>query len=145
MSNCCSHSSSQLLIKDCPKCDQSSKSVEMRTLFHQLKFPKNIEIISDNYYFCTNKACSVGYFSQPDKIIPLQHLRSFEDIKTDQLCYCFDINKTTYLTALSDQSAESLKNFIIQKTKSGDCACEIKNPSGQCCLAKFKQLEKSLQ
>lgn len=145
MSNCCSHSPSHFLTKHCPKCNQSSKSVEMLTLFHQLKFPKNIEIISDNYYFCTDKTCSVGYFSQPDKIVLLQHLRSFEDIKNDQLCYCFDINKSTYLNALSKQSAESLINFIIQKTKSGDCACEIRNPSGQCCLARFKQLKKSLQ
>ena len=29
----------------------------------------------------------------------------------------------------------------MQRTKAGECACEIRNPSGQCCLANFKHLE----
>ncbi len=29
----------------------------------------------------------------------------------------------------------------MQRTKAGECACEIRNPSGQCCLANFKRLE----
>lgn len=144
MSNCCSNSSSPPTKNHCPQCNLSCKSVEMRTLYHHVKSPKNLNIIADNYFFCTDKACSVGYFSQDDRKIPLLDLRSFEDINSDQICYCFDINKTSYLAALTDQSADSLINFIIEKTKSGDCACEIRNPSGRCCLAKFKQLEKSL-
>ncbi|MCF6204409.1 MAG: hypothetical protein L3J59_12215, partial [Methylococcaceae bacterium] len=60
----------------------------------------------------------------------------------NKLCYCFDVNVAEYIQALKNNTASEIKNFVIQKTKSGECACEIRNPSGQCCLANFKQLEK---
>jgi hypothetical protein len=114
----------------------------MRTIYHQLRFPENQSIASGSYYFCTDKTCSVGYFSLGGRVIPKQHLRSYKEIENDKLCYCFDIDATPYISALKDKTAGPIKNFVIQKTKSGDCACDIRNPAGQCCLANFKQLEK---
>lgn len=136
MSNCCSNRSSQSGMQNCPQCGQSCKSVAMRTLYHQVRFPENHSIALDSYYFCTAKECSMGYFSQTGHSIPKQALRSYQDIAEDKICYCFDINASV----LTEDNAETLKNFVIQKTKSGDCACEIRNPSGQCCLANFKKL-----
>lgn len=137
MSSCCSNHSTKNNTKTCPTCGASCKSVENKTLFHQVKFPENQEISLDKHYFCSSKECPVGYFSSSSEIILKQQLRTYQEIKDDKLCYCFDIN----VSALSTNNAETLKNFVIQKTKSGECACEIKSPSGQCCLAKFKTLE----
>lgn len=139
MSNCCSSHSTKITSEICPTCGTSCKSVEHKTLYHQIKFPENQEISLDKYYFCSSEDCPVGYFSSSSEIIPKQQLRTYQEIKVDKLCYCFDIN----VSALTANNAETLKNFVIGKTKSGDCACEVRNPSGQCCLAKFKILEKN--
>jgi hypothetical protein len=116
----------------------------MKTIFHQVRFPNVLDIETDSYYYCSDKTCSVGYFSQQGKIIAKNQLRAFTDLKNDKLCYCFDINLEQYVNSLKDGTAVTIKNFVIQKTKAGDCAYETRNPSGQCCLASFKQLETTL-
>lgn len=144
MSDCCSNSSSRTSTQSCPDCGKSCKSVELHTLHHQVKFPENQAISSGSYYFCSAKDCAIAYFSSTGKNIAKQQLTTYQDILKDKLCYCFDIDSASYLNALGANSnhAEAIKDFVIQRTKSGECACELRNPSGQCCLAKFKQLEK---
>ncbi|MEQ1486331.1 hypothetical protein [Methyloglobulus sp.] len=143
MSNCCSGSRT-LSNQSCPQCGKTSKSVEIRTLYHQVKFPENQGIISDSYYFCPSKDCATAYFSVAGNSIPKQQLTTYQDIQKDKLCYCFDIDTADYLAAINTHQAEAIKNFVIQRTKSGECACKLRNPSGQCCLANFKQLENNL-
>ncbi|MDI1231870.1 MAG: hypothetical protein PSU93_12040 [Methylobacter sp.] len=142
MSNCCSNNSSQSTSQNCSQCGQFCKRVEMRTIYHQVRFPDNQAIAPGIYYFCAAKECTTGYFSITGSIIPKQNLTVHKDIMDDRLCYCFDIDAAQYRSALIDNTADGIKSFIIQKTKSGDCACDIRNPCGQCCLAKFNQLEK---
>jgi Zinc binding domain len=144
MADCCASDSPKTAIQLCPGCGTTSKSVGIRTLYHQVKFPENQGIISDSYYFCPSKECATAYFSVAGNSVPKRQLTSYQDIQKDKLCYCFDIDTADYLTAINTHQAESIKNFVIQRTKSGECACELRNPSGQCCLAKFKQLENDL-
>jgi len=142
MSSCCSNNSSKTTSQHCVQCGAACKRVEMRTVYHQVRFPENLEMPPDDYFFCPSKACSTGYFSIAGLIIPSLQLRSHQEIQQDQLCYCFDINAADYLNALRANNAERIKDFVVQRTKSGECACEIRNPSGQCCLAKFKHMDK---
>jgi hypothetical protein len=114
----------------------------MPTLYHQVRFPENQQIIAGTYYFCASKKCSTGYFSIAGNSVPKQHLRAHQDIQEDKLCYCFDIDAADYLSALNANHAETIKNFVMHRTKSGECACELRNPSGQCCFERFKHLEK---
>jgi hypothetical protein len=142
MSDCCASNPSKATTQTCPQCGTTCKSVEMRTLYHQVRFPENQAIVSDTYCFCPNKDCTTAYFSIAGNNIPKQQLTTHQDIQKDKLCYCFDIDTADYLAALDTNQAEPVKNFVMQRTKSGECACELRNPSGQCCLAKFKLLEK---
>jgi hypothetical protein len=140
MSSCCSGGASSSA-QACPQCGTSSKSISMKTIFHQVKFPEISSVETGSYFHCAGESCSVGYFSQEGLVIPKHQLRAFDELN-NKLCYCFDVNVEQYIQALKDNTASEIKKFVIQKTKSGDCACEIRNPSGQCCLASFKQLEK---
>lgn len=69
----------------------------MTTLYHQVRFPENQALIPDSYYFCPAKTCSIAYFSNAGNIIPKLHLRSYQAIQNDALCYCFDIAAEQYL------------------------------------------------
>ena len=141
MSSCCSDCSTPSVLA-CPQCGVAGKNVSMKTMFHQVRFPDVLLLETDSYYYCADESCSMGYFSQQGKSIVKKQLRAFTEVNGHKLCYCFDINAEQYVNSLKDGTAEAIKNFVIQKTKVGDCACEIRNPSGQCCLANFKQLEK---
>ncbi len=47
------------------------------------------------------------------------------------LCYCFGITKQDY------KNDPSLRNYVIEQTRLGNCSCSTENPSGQCCLKDF--------
>jgi hypothetical protein len=143
VSDCCSTHTTKAPGKVCPTCGLSCQSVKNKTLYHQVRFPENQTVLEDKYYFCPAKECPVGYFSSADHIFPKLFLRTYQEIRDDKLCYCFDINSEHYLSVLNANNAEAIKSFVMQKTKSGDCACEVKNPSGQCCLAKFSTIQRS--
>ena len=141
MSDCMCSKNSVPTKQVCPECGSACIKVEMQTLYHQVKFPENQAIAPDSYSFCPSKQCPIGYFSIAGEIVPKQQLRSYQEIQSDKLCYCFDIDKRQYLSAIKAQQGEAVKNFVIQRTQSGECACKIRNPSGQCCLVNFKHLE----
>jgi hypothetical protein len=139
MSNCCSNNPVKNTHAACPHCNASCLHVSLKTLFQQVKFPDNMQIQAADYYFCAAIECTVGYFSATS-VIHRQQLRLREEINSGWLCYCFDISEAEYRAALSVGQGAAIMDFVIQKTKAGECACESRNPSGQCCLAKFKQV-----
>ena len=142
MSNCCSNHSSTSSRQDCPDCESRCKSVGMQTLLHNVRFPDNQRLHDDSYYYCPSADCDTAYFTEAGGRIAKQKLRIQEQIHQGWLCYCFDISEQQYLAALRSGTADAIKNFVIRHTESGTCACEIRNPSGHCCLAKFKNLER---
>ncbi len=144
MSDCCVKKSVTSHSYTCPECHQLGNSVSLKTLYHNVRFPENQQILVDSYFYCVDKSCAVAYFSITGKIFAKYLLISaqVQAIEADKLCYCFDISAAQYRSALKENKAERVKNFVIEQTKTGLCACEIRNPSGQCCLAKFKRLEK---
>ncbi|MGD0958261.1 MAG: hypothetical protein ABSB19_00490 [Methylomonas sp.] len=140
MSDCCPKPADKTLQK-CPQCGDVCKPVGIRTLYHQVKFPDNQAIGNAAYFFCPAPLCPIGYFSETGNTIRKQDLRIWPEIQRGMLCYCFDIDAEHFLSAAKTGDAISIKEFVRQHTQSGDCACEIKNPSGLCCLAKFKHFE----
>ena len=124
----------------CPACGENCTSVSMKTLLHQVQFPLNTQLPSEPFYFCHNPQCGTGYFSESGLVINQTQLVEREKIQQQWLCYCFDISRKRYLEDMvSGEDAETLA-FVKEKTESGDCACEVKNPSGKCCLAEFKKV-----
>jgi len=125
----------------CPACGGNCFSVSRQTMLHQVQFPDNQGIDEGGYAFCPNHVCDTGYFSEYH-IISKTSLRAFQPNQDAMLCHCFDISEFAYRTALQTGASESIKGFVVQKTKEKLCACESRNPSGRCCLASFKQMEK---
>lgn len=140
MSNCCLSTRPKEMIY-CPECGTESISVTLRTLYHQLLFPQNFNISLNRFYFCPSKTCVIAYFSLDGIRFAKMDLRTYQEILQDMLCYCFDITAEDFCKALVAQRGDTITDFVKQLTKTGQCACEVKNPAGQCCLAKFKQLQ----
>ncbi len=56
------------------------------------------------------------------------------------LCYCFDIPEEDYREAMRNETGEEIRAFVVRQTAGKRCACDIRNPSGRCCLADFQRL-----
>lgn len=138
MSDCCSvENNTPLRSKrhSCPVNGQSYTTVSNTTILHHLKQPWLYDLNEHDYYFCSDPDCEVVYFAEDNSVIKQSQLRTEVGIKQDSadatLCYCFGISK---------QEAETntqLKSFVLEQTKQASCACEIRNPSGRCCLKDF--------
>jgi len=142
MSCCCSNTGSKKGRQDCPECGNPCLSVMHQVMLQQVQFPDNQSIPEGDYAFCANRGCTTGYFSA-STMISKSILRAFQAGDEAMLCYCFDISESVYRMALADGTAKAIKDFVVQQTKEGLCACESRNPSGRCCLANFRQMEKN--
>ncbi len=145
MSECCSpelneNKKSQKLI--CPQCNTKCIAVDLTTVLQHVVFPLNLDTPSENFYHCCNNQCDTIYFSDNKNSYKISQVRDKLEIQQGWLCYCFDISKQQYQHALDTGTAKVIKDFVIKQTKSHQCACNIRNPSGQCCLAEFKKMEK---
>ncbi|MFQ5597995.1 MAG: hypothetical protein ACE5GK_08095 [Nitrospiria bacterium] len=58
------------------------------------------------------------------------------------LCYCFDISRAMIRKALERRGQSVFGDRIRREVAAGNCACEIKNPSGRCCLGEVRAAEK---
>lgn len=139
--SCCNKNEVKDKKRACPQCEHICWPAPMRTLLHHVPFPENQNILEGHYFFCAEQSCEVGYFSRDD-MIAKNKLRVFQTPSQAMLCYCFDISVQAYQTALQQQSADGIKDFILEQTKEGLCACEVKNPSARCCWAKLQELDK---
>jgi len=140
MSDCCSVSNQSQTNHfppkyQCPVNRKEYKEVSKTTILHHIKSPWSWAEKEQGYYFCDDPNCDVVYFGEDDSVIPVSELRTSVGVKSSNIdaiiCYCFGINKKTCV-----QNPE-LKGYILAKTKAKECACEIQNPSGKCCLKDF--------
>lgn len=135
--NCQSSSDSNINPRKhcCPVNGKVYPGVSVATIEHHIKSPWLWQHKSQDYYFCDDPECDVVYFGEDDSVINKQSLRTRVGVKENassaQVCYCYGVS-------LQDANTNpNAKAFIIQKTKDHSCACEIRNPSGRCCLKDF--------
>lgn len=137
--SCCSTSVPRKA--SCPGCQQESRTVEALTLLHQLKAPLNQSLQAENYYFCASADCDVVYFDLAGNLYLRGDLRQDVGQKSTAsdrtLCYCFDVHADHVAQEIEQHGHSTSKDFVVQMTKTKQCACDLRNPSGQCCLKDF--------
>jgi hypothetical protein len=111
--------------------------VSEKTIMHHISQPWRWKSKKQSYYFCDDPECNVVYFGQDGSIIEKSDIRTPVGVKEESgnslLCYCFGV---TTGDALNNPG---LKAFVINNTKAHVCECEVRNPSGKCCLKEFPE------
>lgn len=120
----------------CPVNGNTYRQVGRKTVLHHIRKPWHKSLSQQNYFFCTDNKCDVVYFGDDNSQILRDEIREPVGQKSTHpqrtICYCFDIK----LSNISQQSAQQ-KNFVIEQTKDSQCDCQVRNPSGKCCLKDF--------
>ncbi len=118
----------------CPVNGRQYAGVSDKTILLHISEPWSWDGKKQAYYFCEDPECEVVYFGEDKSIITKSALRTVIGIKEKSedalICYCFGVSKRA---AVDSQ----IKKFVIKNTKDHACACEIRNPSGRCCLKDF--------
>jgi len=122
----------------CPTCGERGKPIQGHTIKSLLAI--RLRAVQDvPYFFCRNRDCPVVYFSEKSQ----QHFTTADlrervyqkepDAPQVQVCYCFDWRAGT-LRAASAAKREEILADIRAGIQAGQCACDLRNPQGSCCL-----------
>lgn len=140
---------------ECPKCGKKGKTVKPVTLRALLKdeYAAEFAVPDDSrcesgctpsngntgWRFCDSPDCDVVYFGEQNGVTFTQEQLSVavgvkEKSGERPLCYCFGHSVATITKELRTKGRSDALEDIRRKMKGPGCACEVKNPSGSCCL-----------
>ena len=150
MSDCCTVNAKTGMapaVMACPASGARSKQVDMLTvssLVRQLP----LGMLHTEYYFCEAADCDVVYFpfnSQAPlfrRADLLVRVGSKETEDPIPVCYCFGFTREDIQKEITETGESTVANRISAEVKAGNCACEVKNPSGKCCLGDVTRIVK---
>ncbi|PJF21534.1 MAG: hypothetical protein CUN56_10580 [Phototrophicales bacterium] len=134
----------------CPICEQKGRSVDGATvkslLAISLRHVRNVV-----YRFCANPDCDVVYYSEDgEQTFTTDQIRvrvyQKEPEADDVLvCYCFQHTRGDVHQHVAQSTQATLIDDINAGIQAGQCACDWRNPQGNCCLGNVKQLMKSIE
>lgn len=133
----------------CIGCTTPSRAVHRRTLEHLVKPVKAATIQDVQYYYCSNSHCEVVYFSNEN--VPVF---TVEDVKVRvfakdlgenvAVCYCFDWTRARIKNELIQTGHSTAPANIAREIEAGNCACDVRNPKGECCLGDVRSFIASM-
>src|SRR5215470_9528026 len=146
MSDCCSvkGGSQAPAVAACPVNGARSKQVDLLTvksLVRQLP----LGMPNTQYYFCEAQDCEVVYFAldsqapvfrRADLLVRVGVKESADPIP---VCYCFGFTRGDIRDEIAETGRSTIAGRITTEVKAGNCACEVKNPSGKCCLGSVRR------
>ena len=136
-------------IVSCPDCLRTGKPVNPLTLKALLAVPLT-EVREVDYGFCRTQDCPVVYYSADGQQRFLERdLRERVSQKhpADEdvfVCYCFRHTLQSIRREAAATGESTVVAAITAGIKAGQCACDIRNPQGSCCLGNVRTVVASL-
>lgn len=134
----------------CPTCGIKGKIVDGATVKSILSVSLRL-VHHVTYRFCSTKDCPVVYYSEDGKQLfstadVRERVYQKEPASNDVLiCYCFQHT----LGEIRQQIAQSGESTILEDINEGlrteQCACNWRNPQGNCCLGNVSQFIQNIQ
>lgn len=148
--SCCTKENGTVQNNHCPICGQKGKKVDSITLKAMLK----VSLLAwrdTPYLFCRTADCEVVYFSADgtqtfakEKIRVPVHQKEPDD-DTTPVCYCFRHCPGSIRAELLATGASTVIEAINGGIQTGQCACELRNPQGSCCLGNVSRVVKQIE
>ncbi len=139
--SCCFSSQKPLALRSCPVSDFRGKPVEWLTVaaLAARRVPPR-----QDFWLCEDPDCEVVYFGEDGTLLQTSDLRVIPSFKgapsrNDLVCYCFLYRRQEIEDELRASGETTIFDRITAGVKAGNCACEVRNPSGQCCLGDVKR------
>jgi hypothetical protein len=122
----------------CPVCSMRGKPVQGQTVKSLLSVSLR-ELHEVKYLFCKTRTCPVVYFSpDSEQVFTVEQVRERvyqkePDNNAVFACYCFR-HSVGDIRAASPETRMSILDDINTGIHTGQCACDLRNPQGSCCL-----------
>lgn len=119
----------------CPVCAEPGQPVPGQTIKSLLAVSLR-QLRAEVYRFCATPACRVVYFSDDahtftEAMVRERVFQKHPEAADTLVCYCFQ-----YAVGDAAVAAEHARivTAIRAGIQAGQCACDLRNPQGTCCL-----------
>ena len=135
-------------VNACPECGKTGKPVQGQTVKALLSVSLR-QVRDVKYLFCRTQTCPVVYFSADgEQTFTVEQIRERVYQKEPEaqdvfICYCFR-HTVGDLRAASPEDQAAIVDDINQGINAGQCACDLRNPQGSCCLGNVRGMIKKL-
>ncbi|MEP7356642.1 MAG: (2Fe-2S)-binding protein, partial [Anaerolineales bacterium] len=98
------------------------------------------------YRFCPSPGCPTVYYRGDGmQVFGEQELRErvyqkHTDDPSILICYCFGYRVADVLAEWEREGVTTVIERIQAGIQAGQCACDIRNPQGRCCLGNVREL-----
>ena len=101
-------------------------------------------------YFDRTPECDVVYFSnEANSYFHKDDLTVRVGLKETEspipLCYCFGHTAESVEEEIVARGRSTVPETITEEVQAGNCSCEVKNPSGRCCLGDVNRAIRQIQ
>lgn len=148
MSDCCTgrnEKTGKRAVVNCPECGGKGKRVTGRLVRHQVRYSCREKVHGNSYFLCANPGCAVTYFSDEQMVLSESDL-AFQGIKSgEQVCFCYHVTKADIRRDIEEKGDTRVEEYIRERVKEKECACEVRNPKGSCCLGDVRAAVKEIQ
>ncbi|MBS1806623.1 MAG: (2Fe-2S)-binding protein [Acidobacteria bacterium] len=132
----------------CAQCGTKGRSVDRCTVIHHVKSELLSQVGEDEYRFCAAPACAVVYYNACGVVFTVKDVRDLVTAKASgdarPLCYCFGFTEGDIRREIAQTGATTVPAQISAFIKAQLCACEVRNPSGACCLGEVNKAAQRL-
>ena len=135
--DCCADRPGGVL--SCPACGCPGQSVGYTTVAALASGPAPAR---QEFWLCREPDCEVVYFGDAGARLRVSELRFLPAFKSESpealVCYCFLHSRMEIESELRQSGTSTVVDRIAAKVRARECACEVRNPSGQCCLGEVR-------
>lgn len=100
------------------------------------------------FRLCRDAECEVVYYGSEGTVLSASDLNvqpGFKSGSDGLVCYCFLHTEADIERQLGETGETDVFESIKSEVKAGNCACEVRNPSGRCCLAEVEETIRRLE
>lgn len=125
--DCCTEGKPIPRQRACPACGRYAQRVSAVTVAAMTTKPL---LHSSRFWVCQTPSCDVAYFDGDSGSFAVSDLKVRPGFKKggDLICYCFGFTRVQ----IRDQP--STIDAIRKAVSEQQCACQVRNPTGKCCL-----------
>ena len=138
MGDCCEDEPPVDARVSCPRCGDTGRAVGGETIAAILAPGTELRALATAPRFCRTPSCEVLYYGSTGGFVAKDSSRVRVGLKETAdpipLCYCFGFTLGDVCRELADTGACTIPERISAEIAAGRCSCEVKNPSGGCCL-----------
>jgi len=127
--------------EQCAECSRSGEAVPVNLVRHHITKPWQRDLEDKQFSFCDDPSCPVVYFTVDGEAFTVDDIRHPPAYKTGDskhlLCFCFNVTGDD-LSGRRDPMP-----YVRERVRREECACNVLNPSGACCLASIGRWKKA--